>query len=55
MLSVWAWRRALSAPAPTSEPAPDPASDPAADPAPDPFPDPPEVLQDPPDDNTRIY
>ncbi len=55
MLSVWAWRRALSAPAPTSEPAPDPASDPVADPAPDPSPDPPEVPQDPPDDNTRIY
>lgn len=55
MLSVWAWRRALSAPAPTSEPAPDPASDPVADPAPDPSPDPPEVPQNPPDDNTRIY
>src|SRR5207302_9659507 len=59
MLSVGAWRRALSAPAPTSEPAPDPASDPASDPvadtAPDPAPDPPAAPQDPPDDNTRIY
>src|SRR5437879_3696799 len=59
MLSVWAWRRALSAPGPTSEPAPDPASDPAsdpvADPAPDPTPDPPEAPQVPRDDNTRIY
>ena len=59
MLSVWAWRRALSAPGPTSEPAPDPASDPAsdpvADPAPGPTPDPPEAPQVPRDDNTRIY
>src|SRR2546430_4761604 len=51
MLSVWAWRRALSAPGPTSEPAPDPSSDPASDPAADP----PEAPQVPPDDNTRIY
>jgi len=55
MLSVWAWRRALSAPGPTSEPALDPASDPVADPAPDPSADPPAAPQDPPDDNTRIY
>jgi hypothetical protein len=51
MLSVWAWRRALSAPGPTSEPVPDPASDPAPDPAPDPA----EAPQVPADDNTRIY
>jgi len=57
MLSVWAWRRALSAPGPTSEPVPDPASDPASDPVADPAPDPasPEAPQVPPDDNTRIY
>ena len=55
MLSVWAWRRGLSAPGPTSDPASDPASDPVADPAPDPAPDPPAAPQDPPDDNTRIY
>ena len=51
MLSVWAWRRALSAP----RPIPEPASDPAAEPAPDPFPDPAAASPDVPDDNTRIY
>jgi hypothetical protein len=52
MLSVWAWRRAPSAPGPSLEPSPDPLSDPAAL---DPAPDPPEVSADPPDDNTRVY
>src|SRR5207253_5145896 len=54
MLSVWAWRRALSAPGATSEPASDPAPDPVVDSAPDPSPDPPAAPQDPRDDNTRI-
>jgi hypothetical protein len=57
MLSVWSWRRARAAPAPT--PAPDPLSnpfpDPPLDPLPDPAPDPQEAAPDPPDDNTRIY
>src|SRR5439155_1016623 len=50
MLSVGAWRRALSAPAPTSEPAPDPASDPASDP----WPGAQEATQDTPDDKPRV-
>ena len=57
MLSVWSWRRARSAPAPT--PVPDPSADsfpdPPLDPLPDPLPDPQEAAQDPPNDNTRIY
>jgi len=52
MLSVWAWRRALSATGPTPEPSSDPA---APDPGPDPSADPPDASHDPPDDNTRIY
>jgi len=55
MLSVWAWRRTPPPPSPTPEPSPDPGSDSPLDPSPDPSPDPPEVSQDPPDDNTRIY
>ena len=55
MLSVWAWRRALSAPGPSADPASEPGADPAADPVPDPVSDPPEASPDPPDDNTRIY
>ncbi len=53
MLSVWAWRRAPPAPAPSPDPAPDPPSDPQPDPAFDPAPH--EAAPDPPDDNTRIY
>src|SRR3989440_6828261 len=52
MLSVWAWRRAPLAPGPTPESSSDPPADPAAL---DPSPDPPEVSEDPPDDNTRVY
>src|SRR5439155_385605 len=59
MLSVWSWRRARAAPAPSPEPLPDSFSDPPPDPLPDPPADPPadppEAGQDPPDDNTGIY
>jgi hypothetical protein len=51
MLSVWAWRRAPAAPVPSA----DPPSDPPTDSPADPIPDPQGAMQDPSDDNTRIY